>query len=811
MKYSHLSSHLLSTTLLYICLSFPALAQEGNRGSEGEMLVLEEVIVTARRREEAIQDVPVSMTVFNQRQLDDANIVNSGDLATYTPSLQANTRFGADTTTFAIRGFAQELRTTASVGVYFAEVVAPRGANSQQSGDGAGPGDFFDLQNVQVLKGPQGTLFGRNTTGGAILLTPTRPGDELGGYIEASAGNYGMWRAQGVLNVPAGDSVALRFGLDHQERDGYIDNVSDIGPEEFADVDYTAVRASAVIEITDALENYTIFRWYESENNGYPGSLIDCNDAEPLGALFCQPDLDARVAAGQNDFFDIYNFVDDPKSEQEQWQLINTTTWDIGENLTARNILSYAHLETRLRSAIFGTNWRAPPGNPDGQPFIFQQVGLNDSRNTTDQNSLVWELQFQGTAFDDELTWQGGVYYENSEPEDDYGAQSPTFVACDQATITSNDPNDFRCNQQLSAGVGGLVSAAGGVEYTNQAVYMQGTYDFNEQLSASAGIRYTDDETEGEVEEITYKFPSVAAGGLFPIEADRTDFDYRTPEQESDEFTWLLGVDYKPNEDVLLYAKYARGYRQGSVNVGGLTGLDTHGPEEVDTYEIGAKTSFRGRIPAFFNVSAHYNDFQDQQIQYGYFKPSGTGTTAILNAGASTIWGVEVETTVQLHENFVLRASYAYLDTEVDELVLPELPPDIPVGLDTLNTTTSEGEPLSFAPENELVLTGTFYLPVSASLGEMSFSASYIYIDEMQATSQESSIYAVLDDRTLLNLNFNWTGIAGSPVDLSVFGTNVTDEEYLSYISGLWVNGIESGQAGLPRMYGARIRYHFGN
>ena len=98
------------------------------------------------------------------------------------------------------------------MGVYFAEVVAPRGANTQNSGDGAGPGDFFDLQNVQVLKGPQGTLFGRNSTGGAILITPQRPTEELEGYLEGSAGNYDMWRTQGVFNTPAGDRVRLRFG-----------------------------------------------------------------------------------------------------------------------------------------------------------------------------------------------------------------------------------------------------------------------------------------------------------------------------------------------------------------------------------------------------------------------------------------------------------------------------------------------------------------------------------------------------------------------------------------------------------------------
>ena len=136
---------------------------------------LTEIVVTAQRVEERAQDVPISMTVFNQQQLSNRNVVNMDDLAAYTPSLSANNNFGSANSTFAIRGFVQDIGTQPSVGVYFADVVAPRGASNNISvGDGAGPGTFWDLQNVQVLKGPQGTLYGRNTTGGAILIVPDR-------------------------------------------------------------------------------------------------------------------------------------------------------------------------------------------------------------------------------------------------------------------------------------------------------------------------------------------------------------------------------------------------------------------------------------------------------------------------------------------------------------------------------------------------------------------------------------------------------------------------------------------------------------
>src|SRR3984893_4268385 len=163
MRMNWLISRLAASSI--VVLSFgeigAAVAQEG----------LQEIIVTARRVEERLQDVPISISVLNQQQLENRNVVNSQDLAAYVPSLSANTNFGTDNSSFAIRGFVQDIGTAPSVGVYFADVVAPRGAsNGIATGDGAGPGSFFELQNVQVLKGPQGTLFGCATTGGLVCL-----------------------------------------------------------------------------------------------------------------------------------------------------------------------------------------------------------------------------------------------------------------------------------------------------------------------------------------------------------------------------------------------------------------------------------------------------------------------------------------------------------------------------------------------------------------------------------------------------------------------------------------------------------------
>src|ERR1700759_4291138 len=199
---------------------------------------LTEIVVTARRVEENLQDVPISMSVFNQQQLENRNVVLASDLATYVPSLSVNTNFGSDNTSFALRGFVQDNGTAPSVGVFFADVIAPRAAsNSIPGGDGAGPGSFFDLENVQILKGPQGTLFGRNTTGGDILLVPKKPTSELSGFVEGGVGNFHDGEFQAVVNIPMSDILRVRAGVVHEGREGYLHSNSGVGPKDFDDID----------------------------------------------------------------------------------------------------------------------------------------------------------------------------------------------------------------------------------------------------------------------------------------------------------------------------------------------------------------------------------------------------------------------------------------------------------------------------------------------------------------------------------------------------------------------------------------------
>ncbi len=878
MARSKYQSTLFATTALSLGMVGPTHAQAVSGG-------LEEIIVTARRVEERLQDVPISMTVYNQQELANANIVNASDLAMLTPGLIANERFGADNSSFAIRGFTQELRTTPSVGVYFADVVAPRGGYTTTSGDGAGPGAFFDLQNVQVLRGPQGTLFGRNTTGGAVVLVPQRPTGELEGYLEGSAGDYDMLRGQAVLNVPVSDSVRLRFGLDRQKRDGYLNNISATGPDDFANVDYIAARASMAIDLTPNIENYTIATYTDSSNNGTLSQVFACNPTptglpRPAEMQMCQGALGGNALQG--DFYDVQNPLPDPKSEIKQWQAINTTTWMATDNLTVKNILSFANLETELVSGVAGTDWQpsdittsllsaaAPWIPPAASPhrYIPLMAGVVPGQPTVAQDTFVEELQLQGRAFDSRLTWQAGLYYEHSKPSNkNQAGQSVGNLICDLSTIGSN-PDEFMCadTRYIAARASGLPAsvannftgvvnrAVGWTEFENKAVYTQGTFDFTDQLSLTGGLRYTWDETTGQMRGVNYFFypDAVPVGNASSAstlvrhgdldQATRTRCSDTTlthagndanctvdMEQKSDAPTWLLGLDYKPMDDVLIYGKYARGYRQGGVNIASVPGGYTYEPEEVDTYEIGAKTGFGGPVPGTFNIALFYNDFTDQQLQLGLLPVGGVGTTAIVNTGASTIQGAEVEARLELFEGFALNLAYTYLDSEVEEAehLITAGNPAVCGGGPAFGsvcvaggtTAALVGYPTAFSPEHQASGTMSYRLPTPTTVGDITLSATYNYTSKYFAvmplptlTSPPSTYnpYAEIPGYGTLNLNLNWNGIAGSSFDASVFATNVLDEEYWTFVAGQYFStAYEYRQLGRPKMIGGRLRYNF--
>ena len=811
------------------------------RGTEVENPA--DIIVTARRTEERLQDVPISITVFNNQQIVDKNIAIASDLPTYTPSLSVNTRFGPEKAAFAIRGFNQDASTGPTVGVYFADVISLRAQGGTTGGNTAAAGAFTDLQNVQVLKGPQGTLFGRNTTGGAILLVPQRPTDRLEGYVEGTYGNYDQKRVQAALNIPLADTFKVRLSLDRNERDGYMKNQSGIGPRAYNDVDYWYGRLSILAELTPNLENYTVAYYSHSQTNGYAARLAVCNPALTTLATTATTRATAGAACDQlarqnargDSLTDVDVYQPDPSTgvRLDQWQVINTTTWKATDNLTVKNIASFGEYRENAGFNLNSDDFRLPStfGPLAGQRFQYINLDAEPGFDAASQSTTTEELQLQGSAFENKLTFVLGGYLEFSRPISFNQQRTGIFGNC-------LDSGSLNCAAPL-----GFVSVSQSrtrFAFDNHGLFAQATYNFTDKLAITGGIRETFDKTVGYSESSRITLVPVA-GVVRPISQSCNDsLNHPTVNalsngqavaavpacgtlitQKTKKPTWLIDLDYKPTGDVLLYGKWARGYRQGGINFTN-PGFETFGPEKVDLYELGAKLSFRGAVSGTFNVAGFYNNFRNQQIfgQLVSGTPLVAGGNAIINAGKSTLKGVEVDSSVSFLRDFRVDLGYTFLDTKLKSVAAPATAGD-GSALGTLLARTpfvrlipigQPGEPLSFAPRHRVTLTGTYTLPLDEQYGRVSFSATYLYTAHQFAADLAASPIGRLPATNLFNLNLNWNNVLQSGFDVAGFATNVGNKKYpVAIAQGYNSAGFDSYLVGQPRFYGVRVRYHFGN
>ena len=824
-----------SSAVLCLCLLGPVRAQQAAQTSGDRQASssddLQDIIVTARRAEERLQDVPISITVLNQDDIAKRNIYNAGDLGEYVPSLSSNANFGPEKSSFAIRGFTQEGKTSPSVAVYFADVVAPRANGGTTSGNGAGPGSLFDLQNIQVLKGPQGTLFGRNTTGGAILLVPAKPTSSFEGSLEGSAGDYHMHRFQGMLNAPLSDAWRVRGAFDFNQRDGYLINTSGIGPSRFGNTNYVAGRLSIVGDLAPNLENYTIGSYSRSHNNGVVPNVLACNTGNipnvppPSGLSAVLAPLACNQIAQQQasgvGFYDVQSTDTHPYENVDQWQVINTTTWKANDALTVKNIISYAQYREAASFSLWGTNLQIPVSATFSVPIPTIQLDPGPSGYNTAQSTFTEELQFRGSLIDDHLTWQAGVYLEVSEPLGYSSGAASIFLDCTNAIA-------LQCTNPLGFGSISLYDIKD--TFNDKGLYTQADYKLTEKLTFTGGFRYTIDKMDDDDRNVNVNFPTPGTGVFtcqnilsfndgtlnnpIPVVvngANSAQCDLET-RIKSSKPTWLTDFDYKLTPDAMVYAKYARGYRQGGINPNNL-GFSSWGPEKVDTYETGAKTSFGGVVPGYFNTAAFYNNFSNQQLSVNTviapaYQAAVPPSQLIVNAGKSRIWGIEVDAAIKPFVGLTLDVAYAYLNTKLESFTSPALP----VYYSALIPAAQVGGPLSLSPKNRVTVTGTYTLPLDSSIGKVSVGATFTHTDANRALSPIASpLLYELPASNQVNLNADWNSVFGKTFDLSFFMTNVTNEQHILFPDGSWnTYGAEGGHPNLPRMFGGRVRYHFG-
>lgn len=744
----------------------------------------DEIIVTARRREERLQDVPLALTAISGGGLEQQGISDLADLGGKVPGLVVANSLGGgrSTPTFAIRGQSQQELTgiaDPSVTLYVNDIAVPRPHGSNMA--------FFDIASVEVAKGPQGTLFGRNTTGGAILVRTQRPVDHFEAYASQLIGNYGAFTTELMLNVPLGDKAAIRVAGQHMERNGYIRDV--IRDEDINHLNENAFRVTLSVNPWDNVESITTVGAARAENGGTGGYV-----SFSLNPLF-QPGVARRAdlsiyetESGVPMFSNIRNIYID-----------NQTTIDLSDHFTLKNIFGYRKLKVHSLEDLDGTADLLFP--------VERIVG---------QHQFSEELQLQG-EFDKFDFILGGFYFR--EKSSDQALTSGALSGTGQTDPGLAEPGTIRAYAPRYSNTW--------VKPINSsfAVFFQGTYNFTDQLSLTAGVRQNWDKRE--VTTLNRAFiPAVSTAGLscrFTLDQDNNP---ATPEtrpsidncsfngkKNFNEVTYNISGQFQPRPGLLFYAAHRHGYRTGGFSARGnsqATLSDTFEPELVDDFELGIKADWHlGDVFLRTNVAAYLAKYNGlQRILAQGLNPPVTVTT---NAGEAEIKGVEFDFLFRPARMFELSGYYAYTDAGFKEFIGP-------------NGDDFSQQRFPRAPRNVYSITGALIAPVSADVGDIRLALTYSHQDAydysddyaLEATQAgvpipDGILYnkaQIVEAQDLLNLSFEWNEVLGSRFDLSAFVNNLTDKEYEVPYMGV-VSVFEGRAPGEPRTYGMKMRYRF--
>lgn len=785
------SAFLAAGTVVTIACPAELLAQTAGDADTGAGL--EEVIVTARRREEVLQDVPISVSALSGEALERSGISDIQALQYRTPSLAVTTTFSQrNVAAFALRGQRTQetqLFTDPPVGTYFAEVVQPRPYGFGNA--------LYDLESVQVLKGVQGTLFGRNMTGGAVLVEPKHPViGETSAEVRGTYGNYETMELYGVANLSMGESFAVRMAGKTREREGWAREVTT--GRDYDNQNYDTLRVSAMFEPSDTFSSLTIADWYRARENGtaafltsivMPSALSNYEGLRSAGlistnipaefaaaqALFRQKKYSFDIGAGEGGNLDAFGR---PYEDVENYGFTNKTTWELTDTLRVKNIAGYRR------------NTRDSVQDFDGIPAFL--ITPNQFARVSNYSE---ELQLQGEAFEKRLEYIVGGYYFKEEGIDGSNANTLPQLTFAGARVPQSTPAALF-----------QISNPGEGSSTTYAGFVAGTYHFTDQFSGSAGVRYNYDKREITVSPQRRLLNScqwdldLATAGVQSVPIDQCFF---SNEKSFDEITYDGTLQYEPSQGVTLYGSYRHGFRAGgfSTRAQNEIALRPFLPELVDEYELGMKTTTAlggGQLTS--SLAVFQQDGTDVQKQRSAsFDTTGDGipdtvVTIVDNTAEQRNTGGELELGFSTAD-ISLTGFYSYTKVEI-------------LKGGAISTIGSPEIAQRGTPKQQAGLTGTLDLPVG-NVGELSLTAnvtwrSEIFLDDFELNSRQPSY-------TLVNLRAEWNQIANSGLSVAAFATNVTDEEYRIGVLGLIAEGLgfQSSVYGEPRMYGVEIGYKF--
>lgn len=716
--------------------------------------VIEEVVVTAQKREESLQDTPLAISAFSENEMQQRGIVGADDLQFYVPGLT----FGKTvtrTSQVTLRGIGSEnINPGGDPGV----AVHVDGAYQQYTGYIAQ--DFFDVARVEVLRGPQGTLYGRNATGGSINIITQKPSEEFEGLVKLGLGNYNQVKGQGVISGPIiEDSLLGRLSVEAEERDGYTDNL--FNGDEIDDKDYYSVRGQIEWRPSDTFSINLSAYTYSDDSTGVPLASIS---PYPDGPLFTGLDLSTFLPVFSN-YYVSNNAVPNVTLRDEREVRHNTDTE--GEEDTDGAILTivkdFENFTLKSISAYNDSEYMNAGDTDSAAEVTFTQLAQG-SFETFSQEILL------SSAGDGPLEWTAGLYYYKEESTYEFD-----IILLD--TIPLNTP---------FVGVPVTFDAGGEIEAESIAAFGQATYAFTDALSFTVGLRYTKDEKDLDESVLAPAFGILDPVTFGPIVVEDSD--------DWSETTGKIGIEYVTDAGTLWYGSVSTGFKAGGFNVSGLQ--SSYDPETVVAYEVGFK-SMLAEDRVRLNAAAFYYDYEDLQV----FQIEGV-QASITNAAEAEVYGLEIELLALVTEELEIDGSFSYLSAEYEDF-LTEVPVDPLAGLQDLS-----GNTLPRAPEFTLNL-GAQYTWTLNNAGSVRARANVSWVDEQyyRAFNLERDKE---DSYTRTDLNLAWTSSDESWV-VDAFVKNLEDENVVNnlIVAAATLGSMPLASFSPPRTYGMSVTKYF--
>lgn len=750
-------------------------------------VALEEIVVTARRRDEALMDTPVSITAFSGEDLKNRIITRAHQIAESTPNLiyRNNNQSGSsgNASIIFIRGIGQDdfaPSVQPGVGIYVDDVYIAGSIGSLS--------EILEVESIQVLRGPQGTLFGRNTIGGAILINSKKPDENFDGHIEAVVGEDSLRQMKAVVNIPFSDTFFGKFSISHREKDGWVDTPNISGDDGAGSEDIQVGRAAFRWLATEDLTIDLYGNFIHRESDGIPqiAGAINDNSAQlgtwnnNIAPTFGFGQINEALYRGS--IGNPTNFADfHQRADSDAFSTALTFSWDISEKLNFKSISSYREVDSM-----------------DGHDQDFSAEPASRLIDIYESEQLTQEFRFSGTGMDDRLHWTVGAYYFQEKSDNPNPIIFPAFSFVSGTVVDNKSTAGFG---QFTFDVTDKFSFTLGGRYTDEQLdsivnnriqfvteFFNGTCvdacaafsstgeDRHARRSSGAGSAAFLGGADGWL-----SFPAQPDPGAFPIQPNRVF------EADNTDFEPFVNLSYKWDDSWLTYFTYSEGFKGGGFTQRIPPGrtVQSFDPEKAKAFELGAKyESEDGRYRV--TGAVFYTDYEDMQVDVSTALGGG-----LENASNAEIRGFELEAIGAVTENLVLSAGVGFLDAEYVDL-----------------------EPqVTFDKDNELPNVPEWQFNASAAYtfrlgdGEAVARLDYSYSDEYFTSAQNTFLTPSYE---LFNGSIIYRPSSGN-WELALQARNLLDEEYINDIHGnLAEGGVQIMYVGPPREVSLRFKYNFG-